>query len=713
LISAILLQKKEFTMKNYSLLQYAIAYAKKDFKVFPLRPRQKTPIHNGGFKNATNDINQIRKWWEEYPNANIGIATGELGGGIFVVDLDVDEEKGIDGFHTLRDWERDNGNFPDTCQSITGRGGYHLFFKSNRKINSRTAIFDGIDIRGEGGYIVAPPSIHSNGKSYEWEYDLNDCEIASANEIVYSFLDYKEDNSSEKFTLQEIVPEGCRNSTFYKLACSLQAKGLSDDVIRMVVLDEANNRCIPKMSKNDIEELEKTIKSALKKEKGELYIFHDNKPLAKQFISLKTVEKNGVEKVIQSIDNCCTIIRQDESLNGKIKYNILSYSPFVFGSLPWEQKDTYREWNNTDDNNLMCYIENEYSISALEKIEKALDIVINENKYNPVIEMLEGIKWDGINRIENLLSDYLGVSKNEYTTEVMKLFMVGAVSRAYNPGCKFDYMPIFIGDQGVGKSAFLRALAGNDDWYSDNFNTIDGDKAAEKLRGMWIVEMAELLATKKAKDVEAIKAFITSTTDTYREPYARRTVQRPRICVFAGTTNNERFMTDTTGNRRYLPLLVNKSNVKKSLFDNIKDVENDFKQAWAEALYIYKNNDNKLIMPMHLQELVLKEQMKYLEEDTRVGIIQEYLDSITNNDFNICVMQIWEIALGMEGQKLDKRISNELHEIMKSSIIGWSRIENSNGGRSRASISKYGVQICYKKIVAESEFEPFQEKIFD
>ena len=419
-----------------------------------------------------------------------------------------------------------------------------------------------------------------------------------------------------------------RNTTFYKLACSLQAKGLSDEIIVEVVMKEAEKRSVPAMNSDDVEELEKTIQSALKKEKGKLKVVPFYKPQPKQFITLKTKQTKNGDVVIQSIENICTVLRMDENLAGKIKYNTISYSPYVFGELPWTNGDNYREWNNFDDSNLKCYIEDNYGLSSMEKIMEALNIVIHENKFNPVVDWLEQIQWDGKKRIGNLLPDYLGVEKNEYSETAMLLFMLGAISRAYQPGCKFDYMPVLVGEQGVGKSTFFKVLSGNDAWYNDNFNTVEGDKAAEKLRGMWIVELAELLATKKAKEVESIKAFITSTIDSYRQPYGRRTEQRPRVCVFAGTTNNSHFMTDRTGNRRYIPLVVRKKFVKKSFFDDQKAVKEEFQQAWAEALHIYKSGNYSLIFPKHLEKMVSDKQKQFAEEDVRVGIIQQFLDEL-------------------------------------------------------------------------------------
>lgn len=401
-------------------------------------------------------------------------------------------------------------------------------------------------------------------------------------------------------------------------------------------------------------------------------------------------------RILQTIDNARTIISSDYRLIGKIRYNTLAYAPYVFGELPWEKKDTYREWSNADDSHLYCFIESEYGINQYEKIAHALKIVSIQNSFNPVTEFLESLSWDGKPHIENLLPDYLGVEKNSYSIEAMKLFMLGAISRAYKPGTKFDYMPVIVGPQGIGKSSFFKVLASNDDWFSDNFASIEGDKAIEKLRGRWIIEFGELLAVKRAQDVESLKAFITSTMDTYRPPYERRTEHRPRQCVFCGTTNSTHFLTDKTGNRRYLPLTARREYIKKSLFDNPEEVMNDFRQAWAEAMTIYKSGNFKLVLPVDLQKVALDAQDEYLEEDHKVGIIQNYLDGLKKDE--VCALEIYYKGLGNSFSPSIREI-NEIHNIMQNSIEGWIKI-----GKSKR-FWEYGVQRGYKRTKEpETEF---------
>lgn len=404
-------------------------------------------------------------------------------------------------------------------------------------------------------------------------------------------------------------------------------------------------------------------------------------------------------KIKQTIENARKIIASDHRLAGKIRYNTLAYTPYVFGELPWEKKDTYREWNNTDDSNLFCLIERDYGIGNTDKISHALKIVSIQNSFNPVTEFLEGLTWDGKSHIENLLPDFLGVEKNEYSIECMKLFMLGAISRAYKPGTKFDYMPVLVGSQGIGKSTFFKVLSMNDDWFSDNFTTIEGDKAIEKLRGKWIIEFGELLAVKRAQDVESLKAFITSTMDTYRPPYERRTEHRPRQCVFCGTTNSTSFLTDKTGNRRYLPLTTRKEYIKKSLFGNPSEVINEFKQAWAEAMVIYMSGHYKLVLPDNLKQVVSDTQNEYLEEDPKIGIIQNYLDGLKSDE--VCAIEIYRKALNNLGNPMPKEI-NEIHNTMQHSIEGWEKI-----GKSKR-FGEYGVQRGYRRMKNHEQDNPSQ-----
>ncbi len=676
-----------------SMMDEAIKYAEMGLAVFPVR-RTKAPYTPHGCKDAKTDIRVIKSWWKRWPDAGIGIATGSASGGIVVIDIDIDEDKGVYGDESLREWEAENGELPETWRAITGRGGYHIYYRTDEKIKNTTNLYPGVDIRGDGGYVVAPPSIHQNGNYYQWEFDPEDTDLHYADQQVMKFIrgSKKPDNSQEpreKFKLPERIASGSRNDTIYRYGCSLQAKGYSDEEI-LDKLADANDRCDEPLSD---EEINTIYNSVLEKEKGQKYIpAEQDMPNGWRSPQIATSDDG---KVYQTIDNAKEAIEYDKYLYGKIRMNTLAYAPYVFGNLPWEKKSNQiREWNNVDDANLKLYVEKYYGIRPSEKIMDALTVVADNHKYNPVTDMLEQCynQYDGQKHIENLLPDYLGVEKCKYSTEVLTLFMLGAITRAYNPGCKFDYVPIIYGTQGCGKSTFCRALAMDDSWYDDNFNTIEGDKAAEKLRGLWMAELAELLATKKAKELESIKSFLTSRGDNYRPPYNRRTENRKRVCVFIGTTNSDHFLTDRTGNRRFLPLIADKDKAKTPIVipKNYDKALIDIRNAWGEAMSIIKKAGKwlPLVLPAELDEEVLRMQRRFQEDDPQVGMIQTYLDECKNE--RVCVMELWEKALGNSG-KPQKYESNLLHTIMQQEIAGWIRSEK------KQRCGDYGVQICYER----------------
>jgi hypothetical protein len=297
-------------MNEYpSMYDAAIEYAKKGFAVFPLKYRDKVPLTRNGCKDATTDAAQIKAWWQQHPNANIGLATGTVSHNVFVIDLDIDEDRGIDGYHSLTDWQREHGDFPETWTAITGRGGYHMYFRGDGKIKNRAGIIDGVDIRGNGGYVVAPPSIHKNGRRYEWEYSPDEFELAKADNNVMYFLNHDDHRQSASFTMPNIVSAGQRNQMLFRFACMMQAKGASDQSVFAATIATQGRR-------------------------------------EPEF------DYNSNNNIIQSIKNICEAIEYDEELYGHIKYNELSYSPFVCGSLPWEHVNMYREWSNSDDRNL-------------------------------------------------------------------------------------------------------------------------------------------------------------------------------------------------------------------------------------------------------------------------------------------------------------------------------------------------------------------------
>lgn len=247
--------------EQITLKQWALTYAGMGFRVLPLVPGRKTPATSHGCKDATQDTSIIEKWWVQNPNYNIGLATGD---GLFVIDIDIDEEQGTNGEKALSEYEMERGKLPKTVESRTPRGGRHLFFKTGTNIKCSTSIYHGIDIRGDGGYVVASPSV-VNGKKYQWTNAPGIVEIAEADSNVFTFINPIPEDSNKKsvpFQMPEEIIEGNRTNMLVRMVGSLQAKGLSDEAIRAAVSAENETRCNPPLTDK---ELETTVFPALKR----------------------------------------------------------------------------------------------------------------------------------------------------------------------------------------------------------------------------------------------------------------------------------------------------------------------------------------------------------------------------------------------------------------------------------------------------------------
>ena len=183
---------------------------------------------------------------------------------------------------------------------------------------------------------------------------------------------------------------------------------------------------------------------------------------------LETTEKGGVR---QSIRNCLTVFQRDPLLSGAIAYNILTDRKDIIKPIGFHREST--ALNDTDMKYLLLYLEETYGLTNEKKIDNAIGIVANENKYHPIRDYLSALVWDGTERIRFCLRHFLGADADDYTYEALKLFLLGAISRAFQPGCKFEIMLCLVGGQGAGKSTFFRLLAVRDEWFSDDLRKLD------------------------------------------------------------------------------------------------------------------------------------------------------------------------------------------------------------------------------------------------
>lgn len=311
------------------------------------------------------------------------------------------------------------------------------------------------------------------------------------------------------------------------------------------------------------------------------------------------LDADGLVKA--SPNNLTMIVDNDVRLQGLIGFNTLRQMLVLRRDMPklvppmkkLECTDRINgvPWSSACDANLMAFLEYRrsktgggYGMSVTDvKFARALQVVGLGARFNPVIDYLEGLpEWDGKKRVEYLFIDYLGADDNAYTQAVARLFMTGAVTRAFEPGHKFDFVPILEGSQGKGKSTFVEVLARNDAWFSTLSPNFDKTKEqVESMLGKWILEVPELAGFSK-HDVQSIKRQITSRVDTTRLSYDKRPDDYKRSCVFIGTTNDAEYLNDATGNRRYWPVACKAGSI------DIRKLKRNIDQIWAEALHMYR-----------------------------------------------------------------------------------------------------------------------------
>ena len=326
------------------------------------------------------------------------------------------------------------------------------------------------------------------------------------------------------------------------------------------------------------------------------------------------------------ITNAVLILQNDPALQG-IRFNELSGAIEVKGRLPWSRPSKY--WRDADDAQLYIWVADKYKVQFPEnKFTKALTQVADSRRFNPLRDY---IRWlpdcDGVPRVDTLLVDYLGAEGSPYTRAVTRKTLIGAVQRVLEPGCKFDTVLVLDGKPGIGKSTLLRKLGGA--WFSDSLSLADTrDKtAAEKLQGVWIMEIGEMQGTRKA-DIDVMKGFLSRQVDEYRAAYGRVVERHPRTSIICGTTNSTTgFLRDTTGNRRFWPVTV--SGGRLSIWDMTEETR---AQIWAEAMaYTAEGEDS--FLDAELEKEAAKAQQAALEYDDREGEVRDYLDTLLPSDW--------------------------------------------------------------------------------
>jgi predicted P-loop ATPase len=394
------------------------------------------------------------------------------------------------------------------------------------------------------------------------------------------------------------------------------------------------------------------------------------------------------------IANSVHILRSDPGFVDRLRFDELYQASFA-RDLPWRSGAGWRAWSEVDDIELANWCQVRGIMLKPATCAAAVEMVASHHRHHAVREYLDGLSWDGTPRLDAWLETHLGAKTDAealdaelsdddlnreeptpseryaaYLRSVGAKWLIAAVARIYRPGCKADYVIILEGPQGIGKSTCLRILAG-DEAFADEIADLGTKDSAQDLRGKWIVELAEVAALRRA-EVERVKAFVSRNVDHYRPSYGRRSMDFPRQCVFAGTTNADAYLADETGNRRFWPVKVTGL--------QLEALERDRDQLWAEAVARFKAGESWWL-EREVEAFAAEEQERRRQGDPWEEPILDWLGRQTETEHT--VPEILQGPIGRDVGDWTQRDMNRVVRCLRAN--GYERVQVRDPARKDAS----------------------------
>lgn len=717
-----------------SPLDYALSYAERGWRVFPLVPGDKVPLigkseGGRGCLDGTDDTAQIRAWWSAQPKAGIGLHCGP-GSGVWALDIDAGKP-GYERFAALVE----RYGLPETLEAKTGGGGRHLLFlppEDGRAIKNRVAAkiggvrIEGIDVRSEGGYIVVAPSGHPSGGRYEWinegaeiapppawlvdlvapppeppapsrpyvapeateaDRERRYCEIAllkTCERIAGLSINRRIEILKEAYTIGGYVGAGLlsRDRADAELLAAARACGadqkhrigreiaygldtgaakprrpeLRDEPVQPV----ARRRSGPDLDSQPAwldDEIPDAEPEAASSEPDDTDTTTLNPEIPVLAVLRKT--KDGTPKPTGG--NAIDVLSRDSRWKGRIRLDAFA------GIIQIRDGETWREIREADSIKISHWIERAYGLTCSSgQVYEAIQAIADDEQIHPVRSYLEGLRWDGQERIGTLLPAYIGATDTPLNQEISRCFLVSCVARIMSPGCKVDTVLILVGDQGRHKSSAFQALAA--DWFGDTKITPGDKDAYQTLPGHWIYELAEM-ETWGARAWGINKAFASSRADTYRPSYGRITRRFKRQVVFVGSTNHPEFLADPTGERRWWPVRVTEK-------IDLARLTQDRDQLWAEAVAQYRQG-RQWWLPEELETDQALAAAEFKEHDAWEEVVGAWIGRWVGA---FSIFQVAEGALSILPRDLDKKTQTRLGDVLRN--LGCSK--GGRGPRSTA-----------------------------
>jgi putative DNA primase/helicase len=398
------------------------------------------------------------------------------------------------------------------------------------------------------------------------------------------------------------------------------------------------------------------------------------------------LRRSDKDKIFADEANAMIAMRFAPELSGLTRYNEFSLQVELRRSPPWRDARDGETWTDNDDMQLLVWLQHAgVGIRNRSSISECVSVLAHEHSVHPVREYLKGLEWDGKARLNTWLQRYMGArGEPDYLAAIGRRWLVSAIARVMRPGCQADHTLVLEGLQGAGKSRTARALAVRPEWFADRLPDLHTTDAAIQLAGRWVVEVAELAAIRHTASIESTKAYLTRTHDVYRPPYGRRSLSVPRQCVFIGSTNEDAYLRDRTGNRRFWPVRCGDI--------DIECFEHDRDQLWAEAHDAYVAGE-----PWHLDSD--EQRMAAEEQDERVMVTElenevgTYLDrQLASGITEVEMREVLVQAFNLDPDKPDyvercARLAVQAAAAMRSQ--GWVKIGVRGRGKGRRNLYRY------------------------
>jgi len=591
------------------------------------------------------------------PSGGYGIQTGHFNG-IVVVDLDVKPngqppKNGIAAFEALAAGRP----IPDTLSVITPSGGVHLYFRLPPDLyvpKSLSVLGPGIDILGEGGYVVGPGSPHKNGGIYqevpETLADLPDWLLAlvvkqpKPLQLVVT-EHYTEEPGSPRWEravawtreylarAEPAIEHQRGHDRFYAVCCHLMYSALPLAELHRLVEEVYNPRCVPPWSHAEIaHKLTNADQRSDQPPRGLCSLdFFDRMHERTKNTDLRTPDplheysydigmRSSGETRRATFGEVCADLFDHKNWAGVLMFD--TFQECVMAIDPPMKMDAETSGLSDNDARLVrAWFEYHGKKITLQDTREAIETVARKNKSNCVVNWLKTLEWDGRARLDRVLPEYFQSPDTPYECAIGPRWFISLIARAMQPGCQVDYTLILEGEQEYRKSSALLSLMHDSTWYAENQSEVGTKDFYENMRGVWVMGFDELASLTNA-DSAKMKSALTRRHDRFRKSYGHYSNNYVRGTVFAGTIDCSTYLKDAAGGRRFWPVKVQRP------IDTNK-IERDRDQIFAEALARWERGDVWYVNTPELQALCKTEQEERFEVDSWEEAVLKWLNDPT------------------------------------------------------------------------------------